>query len=79
VTAPTLRVEGLTVAYRSGDAWHEAIRDVDLTIEPGASVGLVGESGSGKTTLALAVMRYLGGTGRVTRGPIELAGRDLWR
>jgi peptide/nickel transport system ATP-binding protein len=77
VTAPALRVEGLTVAFRSGAAWHEAIRDVDLTIEPGASVGLVGESGSGKTTLALAVMRYLGGTGRVTRGRIELAGRDL--
>ena len=77
MTAPTLRVEGLTVAYRDGDAWHDAIRDVDLTIEPGASVGLVGESGSGKTTLALAVMRYLGGSGRVTRGRIELAGRDL--
>jgi peptide/nickel transport system ATP-binding protein len=77
VTAPALRVEGLTVAYRNGAAWHEAIREVDLTIEPGASVGLVGESGSGKTTLALAVMRYLGGTGRVTHGRIELAGRDL--
>jgi peptide/nickel transport system ATP-binding protein len=77
VTVPTLRVDGLTVAYRHGAAWHEAIRDVDLTIEPGASLGLVGESGSGKTTVALAVVRYLGGNGRVTRGRVELAGRDL--
>jgi peptide/nickel transport system ATP-binding protein len=77
MTIPTLRVDGLTVAYRHGASWHEAIRDVDLTIEPGASLGLVGESGSGKTTVALAVVRYLGGHGRVTRGRVELAGRDL--
>jgi ABC-type polysaccharide/polyol phosphate transport system ATPase subunit len=37
-----------------GDAnrgWRWALRDVDLTLDPGSSVGLVGLNGSGKSTL----------------------------
>ena len=74
---PTLRVENLTIAYRFGRRWLDAVREVSLTIAPGQTVGLVGESGSGKTTLALAVMRYLDANGRVRAGRIEFEGRDL--
>ena len=34
---------------RSTEIW--ALRDVDLSISPGESVGFVGRNGSGKTTL----------------------------
>jgi peptide/nickel transport system ATP-binding protein len=75
--SPLLQIEDLTVAYRHGDAWLEAVRHASLEILPGQTYGLVGESGSGKTTLALAVMRYLPEEGRVRGGAVRFAGRDL--
>jgi peptide/nickel transport system ATP-binding protein len=74
---PALEVNHLTVSYRQGKNWLDAVRDVSLVVEPGRSYGLVGESGSGKSTLALAVMRYLSENGAIRRGSIKLAGRDL--
>ena len=72
-----LQISGLTVAYRHGRIWQEAVRDFSLTIAAGQTVGLVGESGSGKTTVALAVMGYLGENGRITQGDIIFNGRNL--
>jgi len=76
-TGPILRVTDLTVAYRNGSGWLDAIRNVRLEIAAGQTYGLVGESGSGKSTLALTIMRYLGEDGQVRAGRIEFAGRDL--
>lgn len=72
-----LQINNLTVSYRHGQQWLDAVRDVDLRIEAGQAYGLVGESGSGKSTLALAIMRYLSENGAVRQGRIEFAGRDL--
>ncbi len=72
-----LTIENLTVAYRSGDEWLDAVRDFSLGIKPGQIYGLVGESGSGKTTVALTIMRYLGEAGRVRQGKISFAEHDL--
>ena len=44
----------------------KAVRDASLKLYPGRSLGVVGESGSGKTTLALAVLRLLESSGRIT-------------
>ncbi len=74
---PALEIEGLTVSYRRGDVWLDAVRDASLSIAPGETVGLVGESGSGKSSLALAVLRALPENGAVRSGRIRLAGRDL--
>jgi len=75
--APIVKIKSLTVAYRYGNAWLDAVRDVSLQIEPGQTYGLVGESGSGKTTLAMAMMRYLGENGKVREGQVEFDGRNL--
>ncbi len=78
MTAPLLDVENLTVSYRIGKRWIPAVRDFHLRLWPGRIVGLVGESGSGKSTVALALMRYLGGKGRVeSGGRLSFAGEDL--
>jgi len=74
---PVLAIDDLTVAYRQGDEWLDAVRDFSLRIAPGQTYGLVGESGSGKTTVALAIMRYLGEDGLVQGGNITFDGRDL--
>lgn len=50
VAAPQGRVELRNVSFSYGGAW--AVRDVNLTIEPGETVAMVGASGAGKTTVA---------------------------
>ena len=72
-----LKIENLTVAYRSGDKVLEAVRDFDLEIGAGQVYGLVGESGSGKTTLANAVMGYLGRDGFVKAGDVHVGGQSI--
>jgi energy-coupling factor transporter ATP-binding protein EcfA2 len=53
VSLSGLRVEcrGLSFAFEEGGRRVPAVRDVDLTLAPGASVALLGPTGSGKSTL----------------------------
>ena len=53
---------------RPTEIW--AVRDVDLTIQPGESVGFVGRNGSGKTTL----LRLIAGIFAPTEGRLEVGG-----
>ena len=50
----------------------KAVNDANLTVRAGETLAVVGESGSGKTTLALAILRLVHATGKVT-----FMGRDL--
>jgi len=74
---PILQCRNLSVTYsgRRGDV--PAVVDFNLTLMRGEAHGLVGESGCGKSTIALAIMRYLGVSGRITGGQILFQGRDL--
>ncbi len=54
-----MRIEGLKVHMRVGDAVVRAVDGIDLEVMPGECVGIVGESGSGKSTLARAMVQLL--------------------
>jgi peptide/nickel transport system ATP-binding protein len=74
---PVIRAEKLSVEYKLGSIWINALLDIDLVIYAGQIHGLVGESGSGKSTLALALMRYLASNARIASGSIWFEGDDL--
>ena len=74
---PVIQVENLSIDYRLGKRWLNAVQDVSLTIDSLEMHGLVGESGSGKSTLALALMRYTAGNARISGGRVLLDGVDL--
>ncbi|MFF0484551.1 ABC transporter ATP-binding protein [Streptomyces sp. NPDC004435] len=77
-TAPLLDVRDLRVTFTTPDgAGLHAVRGVSLTLRRGETVAVVGESGSGKSTTALALLRMLPGTGRITGGSVRLDGTDL--
>ncbi|WP_420000046.1 dipeptide ABC transporter ATP-binding protein [Streptomyces boninensis] len=77
-TDALLDVRGLSVDFTASDgSVVHAVRDVDFTLRRGERIAVVGESGSGKSTTALALLRMLPGSGRVTAGSVRLEGTDL--
>ncbi len=70
---PILDARGLTRTYTSGDVQVQALRDVDLALEPGSFTAIMGPSGCGKSTL----LHLLGGLDRPTAGEIHLSGRRV--
>jgi ATP-binding cassette subfamily B protein len=52
-----VRLEEIHFAYPSSDG-REALRGVDLEIEPGQTVALVGETGAGKSTVVKLLARF---------------------
>ncbi|MBV9322233.1 MAG: ATP-binding cassette domain-containing protein [Chloroflexi bacterium] len=79
---PAVALEAVSKRYAIGDRhglvsrggpretlW--ALRDIDLCVAPGESVGLIGHNGAGKTTL----LRLLAGITRPTRGRVQTSGR----
>ncbi|WP_353945037.1 ABC transporter ATP-binding protein [Streptomyces sp. HUAS MG91] len=68
-----LEVRDLHVTYAGGG---RAVRGVDLSLEAGQKLGIAGESGCGKSTLALALLRLLPASAKVT-GEILLNGEDV--
>lgn len=76
---PLIQVRDLSVGF-TGRAGHTlpVLRNIDLAVRRGESLGLVGESGSGKSTLALAMMGYLKRGLRVIGGDTRFAGLDMF-
>jgi ABC-type glutathione transport system ATPase component len=73
---PLLEVRGLSKEFRSGllgQGRVTALRDVDLDLERGETLGILGPSGSGKTTLGRCIMRLV----EPDSGKIILSGRDI--
>ena len=73
-----LRLRDFNVSYAQGKGWlgrrrwRHAVRNLDLDVPAGQTLGVVGESGSGKTTLGLGLLRLIR-----SQGTIEFRGRAL--
>ncbi len=75
-----LRLEDLSVRFRTQTGWLTAVNGINLSIQPGEVLGVVGESGCGKSVTARAIMRLLGTSDNVQlHGHIWWNGRDLCR
>jgi peptide/nickel transport system ATP-binding protein len=55
----------------------QPVAGISFDIAAGETFALLGESGSGKSMTALALMRLLPPSARITRGTADFAGRDL--
>jgi putative ABC transport system ATP-binding protein len=71
--APVYELQGVTKRYGRGNAAVEALKGVDLKIDPGEFVVVAGPSGSGKSTL----LQLLGALDRPTAGHVFCRGQDL--
>lgn len=67
-----IRIQGLKKRYGRGDTAVDALKAVDMYVEPGEVVGLIGPSGSGKSTL----LKCLGAVIEPTAGKMVL-GEDV--
>ncbi|MEP3326195.1 MAG: ABC transporter ATP-binding protein [Nitratireductor sp.] len=77
MSAPLLDISGLRIAFHGkDDVWAEALRGIDLTLEPGKVLGIVGESGSGKSIAMMAFLQLLPRGARVS-GSAKFRGEEL--
>ena len=57
---PLLKIEGLTIGFQRKKGWRKrtqwVVRDQDLVLMPGETLGLIGPSGSGKSTIGRAIV-----------------------
>lgn len=70
---PVLEARGLCRGFDQGEARIEVLRDVSLSVAPGARIAVTGSSGSGKSTL----MHLLGGLDVPDAGQVLWSGRDI--
>ncbi|MGJ6966653.1 ABC transporter ATP-binding protein [Streptosporangium sp. G11] len=71
---PGVRVNDLSVVYRTSAGELPAVSGIDLELVPGTITGVVGESGSGKSTLALSLLNAVQPPGRIRSGSVEIDG-----
>jgi len=70
---PVIQLQRVTKTYRTGAVHVEALRGIDLTVEPGEFVAIMGASGSGKSTL----MNIIGCLDTPTAGRYVLNEKDV--
>jgi peptide/nickel transport system ATP-binding protein len=71
---PVIRARGVSKTFHQAGHDVRGLKDVDVEILAGETLGLVGESGSGKTTLARVIV---GLTAPDAGGVVELDGQPL--
>ena len=74
-----LEVEDLSIRFRTGAGYVQAVDRVSFRLERGEMLGIAGESGCGKTTTALALPRLLPETAETTSGRVrQIASLVSW-
>ena len=72
---PIIKTEDLTYTYSVGTPFEKtAVKNVNLSIEPGELIGIIGHTGSGKSTL----IQHFNGLVKPTSGKIYVDGDDIW-
>ncbi len=78
--SPLVQIEQLSIGYttRQGQVLP-VLRDISLTLDQGAALGLVGESGCGKSTLGMALLGHLRSGSCLSGGRILIGQTDVFR
>ncbi len=76
---PLLKVEGLSVEYRTLQGRLRAVDDVSFTLGKAETLGIVGESGSGKSTLGLSLIGLVPFPGEIVKGRVFLSGKEIMK
>jgi len=73
-----LQIKNLCVNFKTHKKEVNAVKNVDLVIPEGKTLGIVGESGSGKSVTSLAIMGLLPEPqAKITQGEILYKGQNL--
>nr|WP_170540571.1 ATP-binding cassette domain-containing protein [Ruegeria arenilitoris] len=73
MTEPVLTLQNAALSLDGNAGPVEILRDINLTVKKGETLGLVGPSGSGKSSLLM----LMGGLEQTTAGRITALGQDL--
>lgn len=72
---PILQIENLNYIYSIGTPFqHQALDNVNFSVNRGEFIGIIGHTGSGKSTL----MQHMNGLLKPTSGKVLLDGVDIW-
>ena len=72
-----LKVQDLHVEIKTHHGIVKAVRGVSFNLAPKETLAIVGESGCGKSISVKATMRLLPSNGRISKGSVQLEGREL--
>ena len=73
VHKPLLDIRDLSVEFATRRGTVTAVRNIDINVDKGETLGIVGESGSGKSTVARCVARLV----QPTSGAIRIDDTDI--
>ncbi len=73
---PIIEVKNLCHTYSIGTPFrHDAVKNMNFSVEKGEFLGIIGHTGSGKSTL----MQHLNGLLKPTGGDVLLNGESIWK